>query len=119
MNISMLAIVVAIIGLFNYEAGWAQVWNQNSTTNGSVTTHTFINPQTGQVIGGHSIQNGNTTYHSGPTHNIVSTTNGSVTTHTYTDRRTGAVTGDTLFRTGTPLTIPGLGSAGHRRPTAA
>jgi hypothetical protein len=112
MNISMLAIAVAIIGLLNCSAAWAQVWNQNSTTNGSVTTHTFINPQTGQVIGGHSIQNGNTTYHSGPTHNIVSTKNGSVTTHTYTDRRTGAVTGGHSIQNGNTTYQSGPGLSG-------
>ena len=112
MNISMLAMMVAIIGLLNCPAAWAQAWNQNSTTNGSVTTHTFMNPQTGQVTGGHSVQNGNTTYHSGPTHNIVSTKNGNVRTHIYTDRRTGAVTGGHSVQNGNTSYHSGPGLSG-------
>lgn len=70
-----------------------QQWNQYSVTNGSVTTHTFMNPQSGEVAAGQSIRSGNTTYHFGPGFSGTSKREGTVTTHQFTDTRTGAVSG--------------------------
>jgi hypothetical protein len=84
----LIAVAVACLVAW-VSIGYAQQRNQSSVTDGSVTTHTFMNPQSGEVAVGQSIRSGNTTYHSGPRYNGVSKTDGSLTTHTFTDRRTG------------------------------
>jgi hypothetical protein len=43
-----------------------------------------MNPQTGEVAVGHSIRNGNTTYHSGPGYLDYPTQSGGTTRHTFT-----------------------------------
>ena len=112
MNRAFPAMILAACLVAAASSGNAQQWLQRSVTDGNVTTHTYMNPQSGEVAVGQSIVSGNTTYHSGPVQNGVSKTDGPVTTHTFTDRHSGEMTPGNRFKAGARPTTPARVSAG-------